>query len=209
MMSHITSKMLVVVVTLLGTVLGSCAFVQPSVLSSPRSDFISTTPMFANKGGGGLFGQDGVLSNIFGVANSNIENPKTIIEIPAKNVKIGALRFVLQIHLVAEQNKPQPKSWMVRQGDESGNLQIYYSDGTGMLSIQFQEYAISIQRHGERPSLQYQLQESLLLHSVLDELSNIAFGVADDDIEIDKRLLILQDDNSIDVARSTLPARQV
>jgi hypothetical protein len=204
-----------VIVALFWTIRESCAFVQPisSLTGSfERSDCSTKIPMFASTGeGGGLFGPNSIISNLVGSGgnNNNIQNPKILIQIPAKNVKIGALRFVLQIHLVGEQNKPIPKSWMIRQGDESGDLQIYFSDGTGMLSIQLQEYGITFQRHGERPSLQYQLQESVLLHSVLDELSNVAFGVADDNIEVDKRLLILQDSNAIDVARSKLPARQV
>jgi hypothetical protein len=145
------------------------------------------------------------LSGLFGTKN---QGPKTIIDIPARDVKIGALRFLLNIHLVGEQNKPEPKSWTTRQGEELGDLQVYYQDGTGMLSIQFQEYGIKMVRFGDNPSLQYQLQESVLLHSILDELSNVAFGVEDDGIEKEKRLLILKDDTAIDTARATLPAKK-
>lgn len=152
----------------------------------------------------GLFGQDSVLGGLFG----GKDGPKTIVDLPAKDIKIGALRFFLQVFLVGEQNKPEPKSWSTKQGDEAGELQVYYQDGTGMLSIRLQEYTISIVRHGERPSLQYQLQESVLLHSVLDELSSVAFGVAEDNIELEKRLLVLQDDASIERARKKLPARK-
>jgi hypothetical protein len=155
----------------------------------------------------GLFGDfsGGALSGLFGTKN---QGPKTIIDIPARDVKIGALRFLLNIHLVGEQNKPEPKSWTTRQGEELGDLQVYYQDGTGMLSIQFQEYGIKMVRFGDNPSLQYQLQESVLLHSILDELSNVAFGVEDDGIEKEKRLLILKDDTAIDTARATLPAKK-
>lgn len=183
----------------------SCdAFVPSSQFSAIAGSKLQTTTTCLN---GGLFGQDGagILGGIFGAKE---QGPKTVIELPAKDVKIGALRFLLQIHLVGEQNKPVPKSWMTRQGDEAGDLQVYYQDGTGMLSIQLQEYAITMVRYGERPSLQYQLQESVLLHSVLDELSNVAFGVADDNIELEKRLLILQDASAIDKAREKLPARK-
>lgn len=153
----------------------------------------------------GLFGNDGVLGSILGTGSGG---PKTVIEIPAKDVKIGALRFLLNIHLVGEQNKPEPKSWLTKQGDEAGDLQVYYQDGTGMLSIELQEYGIKMRRHGQKPSLQYQLQESVLLHSILDELANVAFGVEDDGIEAEKRLLVLQDDDAIDKAREKLPAKQ-
>jgi hypothetical protein len=192
------------------------AFVQPSSsTSSLQQRTISTAKPIVcmEEGGGGLFGKDGVFGNMFGNVMSNQQQePKTIVHIPTKNVKIGALRFVLQIHLVSEQNKPTPKTWMIRQSDEnSGELQIYYADGTAMLSILLQESSITIKRHGTRPSLQYQLQESVLLHSVLDELSNIAFGVGDDDdknIDVEKRLLVLTKSDDIDVARATLPTKK-
>jgi len=159
--------------------------------------------------GGGLFGDDGVLGNLLG-GSSKQQGPKTVIEVPAKNVKIGALRFLLNIVLVSEGNKPEPKSWLTKQGEDAGDLQIYYKDGSGMLSVEMREYGITMRRHGEKPSLQYQLQESVLLHTILDELANVAFGVEGDDadIETEKRLLVLQDDNDIDKAREKLPARQ-
>jgi hypothetical protein len=172
-----------------------------SFIAQGGSKLVQTTTFSSLRAG--LFGGDGILGGIFGS-----KGPKTVIEIPAKDVKIGALRFLLQIHLVGEQNKPVTKSWMTRQGDEAGDLQVYYQDGTGMLSIQLQEYAIKMVRYGERPSLQYQLQESVLLHSVLDELSNVALGVADDNVAQEKRLLQLLDDSAIESARAKLPARQ-
>ena len=158
--------------------------------------------------GGGLFGSDGVLGNLLGNSSSN--EPKTVLEIPAKNVKIGALRFLLNIVLVGEQNKPEPKSWLTKEGESSGELQVYYQDGTAMLSIEMQEYGITMRRHGQKPSLQYQLQESVLLHTILDELENVAFGVGgqEEDIEAEKRLLILRNDDAIDKARERLPALQ-
>ena len=198
------------IIALLFLIKDGCAFIP----FTSRS--VSSTNPFAvaaQRGGGGLFGQDGVLGNIFGNAMPNQQQgPKSIIEIPTKSVKIGALRFVLQIHLVSEQNKPEPKTWVVRQSDEnSGELQIYYTDGTAMLSILLQESSITMQRHGSRPSLQYQIQESVLLHSVLDELSNVAFGVDEDDdkkIDMDKRLLVLQNPDAIKVAQATLPVKK-
>lgn len=179
----------------------SDAFVSSTISLVQRSPVVLTTAHLVNgSNGGGLFG------NIFG--GSTAASPKTILDIPTKDVKVGALRFLLQILLVGEQNKPAPKSWVTRQGDDSGTLEVYYQDGSGMFSIQLQEYSITVQRHGARPSLQYQLQESVLLHTVLDELHNVAFGVEDDNIDGDKRLLILKENNAVDLARSKLPARQ-
>jgi len=179
--------------------------------SSRAAAAAATTNAKSSTALNGLFGDTGessssvggVLGNLFGGQQAG--GPKPLIDLPANDVKIGALRFLLQIYLVGEQNKPEPKSWMTRQGNE-GDLQVYYSDGTGMLSIGFQEYGITVTRNGAKPSLQYVLQESVLLHGVLDELENVAFGV--EDIEEEKRLLRLKDADAISKARETLPARK-
>lgn len=89
-------------------------------------------------------------------------------------------------------------------------LEVYYSDGTGVISVQFDgSYGIRIQRKGKRPSLQYMLQESVLLHSVLDELEAIAFGEGDGDVKDDERLLQFADgdEDVLSRARAKLPAR--
>lgn len=94
--------------------------------------------------------------------------------------------------------------------DVTEYLEVYYADGTGMLSVQFDDtYGIRIQRKGSRPSLQYMLQESVLLHSVLDELEAIAFGEGDGDVKEDDRLLQFAegDEDVLSRAREKLPAR--
>ncbi len=144
---------------------------------------------------GGLFGQEPVSNT-----------PKTVIDLPATHVKIGPLKFFLQIYLVAEQNKPVKGAWVLTSNEEKGSLDMYYKDGTGMFSIDIQETSIQINRNGQRPSLEYMLQESLLLHGLLGELNQIALEV--DDIAKEKRLLQLVDDNSIIKAQATLPARK-
>lgn len=83
---------------------------------------------------------------------------------------------------------------------------MFYKDATGMFSIDFTDCAIQVRRHGSSPSLQYQLQESVLLHGLLDELNTLAFGV--DDIDEEKRLLRLMDNDALDIARETLPAKK-
>eukprot|EP00529_Nitzschia_sp_RCC80_P028483 CAMPEP_0113473246 /NCGR_PEP_ID=MMETSP0014_2-20120614/17943_1 /TAXON_ID=2857 /ORGANISM="Nitzschia sp." /LENGTH=272 /DNA_ID=CAMNT_0000366003 /DNA_START=71 /DNA_END=889 /DNA_ORIENTATION=- /assembly_acc=CAM_ASM_000159 len=139
----------------------------------------------------------------------------SIVDIPAKAVKVGPTKFYLQIYLVGEQNTPTQGSWFLKPNDESGSLDMYFGDGTAMLSIDVQaDYGIKISRQGSRPSLQYMLQESVLLHGILDELEVLAFGTGDDDgkeIKAEDRLLQLDGENQADVfskARETLPARK-
>jgi hypothetical protein len=106
---------------------------------------------------------------------------------------------------VAEQNKPVKGSWALSNNEENGSLDMYYKDGTGMFSIGLEDNKIRIDRHGSRPSLQYMLQESVMLHGILDEINSIAFEVVD--IEQEKRLIQFVDDDAIANARRALPAR--
>jgi hypothetical protein len=170
--------------------------IQSSGLSS------STTKL--SVGGGGLFG------NLFGGPAKKEEdertaNPKAIMSFAANTVKVGALRFFLQIYLVGEQNKPSKGSWVLSTAS-GDTLDMYYKDGSGMLSIDLNDSGIQIFRKGQKPSLGYMLQESVMLHGVLDELHQIAFGT--EDIDPEKRLLQLTDLTAIDEARKALPARQ-
>ena len=145
-------------------------------------------------------------SNLFGSnkADADPNVPTILFEIPTTNVKIGALQFVIQIHMVSVGNKPEPGTWFPKQNSDGG-LDLYFKDGSGMCTIVVSEYNIKAERYGAKPSLQYLLQESVLLHSVLDELEKTAFGV--EDIEEEKRLLRLREKDGIDKARSVLPAR--
>jgi hypothetical protein len=173
---------------------------HPNVVSqkqeqSPKST-LSTTQLNVGNLFGGIFASN---------KEETEEGPKTIIDIPVTSLKVGPLKFYLQIFLVGEQNKPLPNSWVLNQNDDRGTLDYYFTDGTGMISIDCTEYQLKILRYGQKPSLQYVLQESVLLHSLLDELTTITFA---DDIEAEKRLLQLLDNTAFDKARGTLPARK-
>lgn len=176
----------------------------PSLSSSPHGNILRPTSSSALQIGnlfGGLFGQDrGGGDSDGGSAGAKV------LDIPANTVKIGPLKFYLQIFLVGEQNKPVKGAWTLNQNDDRGTLDMYYGDGTGMFSIDLKEYGIAVQRYGQRPSLQYVLQESVLLHAMLDELNQIAFEV--DDIDQDKRLLQFADPKALSKVRESLPARK-
>jgi len=191
-------------------------------------------------GGGGLFGRGGGTG--FGKSssaapkktsnnkpNDNLSEPdfssaQTLMEIPATQIKVGPLRFLLQLFLAGDvANRPTPKSWFIAQrgvdGDEQDDnkqsIEVYYQDGSGMVTIELQTDKIVISRVGARPSLVYQLQESVLLHSVLDELSRAAFDQPVDEhgrptgtvIEPSQRLLQLDNEKALEEARKTLTAR--
>ena len=91
-------------------------------------------------------------------------------------MKEGGLRFALNLHLVGQQNTPVKGSWLAHQGDD-GVLNMIFKDNTAMFSIRLREHVIVVDRfvNGKSPSLQYLLQESVLLHAVLDELHALAF----------------------------------
>ena len=153
---------------------------------------------------GGLFGGGGNDSS----SNNNSNGPNVVVDLPADEVKVGALKFFLQIYLVGEQNKPLPGSWALNQNDENQSIDMYYKDGTGMFSIKINEVSIQISRYGERPSLEYMLQESVFLHGILDEINELAYGTNEDDIEEDKRLIQFADTSIMEKAREGLPARK-
>ncbi|KAG7373076.1 hypothetical protein IV203_033800 [Nitzschia inconspicua] len=165
---------------------------------------VGTTTRTTTKTTLDLIGKN-LFGGIFAPQGESANGPKVILDIPTNNIKIGPLKFFLQIFLVGEQNNPLPNSWVLNQSDETETLDMYHTDGTGMFSIDIKEYGMTVKRHGQAPSLQYQLQESVMLHALLDEVEGIAFA---EDIDVEKRLLQLKDDNALQQARESLPARK-
>lgn len=142
---------------------------------------------------------------------------QVVLSIPASKVKTGALKFYLQIFIVGERNTPVKGSWTLNTNDKDGasasTLDVYYRDGTGMFSVIVSESSIVVERNGKRPSLEYLLQESVILHGLLDEVEAVAYGKDDEGklIDKEKRLLLFDDDednNAINKAREKLPAKK-
>ena len=81
-----------------------------------------------------------------------------------------------------------------------------------MLEITLSDTSIIFQRYGyPKPSLQYMLQESVLIHNVLDELEFVAYGIPEDiqtELNDNQRLLQLQDNTVLEKARAILPVRR-
>ncbi|CAJ1934500.1 unnamed protein product [Cylindrotheca closterium] len=176
--------------------------VNPTVFTTVAHSTSDVSLRMANLFGG-LFGNGGGSNN--GAASSN--GVETLFTLPTTKLKKGPLQFFLKIYLVAAQNEPTPGSWAIG-GDESNldSINAYYKDGTGMVSVVLNDNSIEIQRHGKSPSLQMVLQESLLLHGLLDELQSLA---ENEEVEAEKRLVQwVNGKKTVDDARSTLPARQ-
>lgn len=146
------------------------------------------------------------IGNLFGGGKQETSpEGTTVLDVKAKAIKVGGLRFFLNIYLVGQCNTPEQGTWLVRQ-DDDGNLDLYFKDGTGMLSVSMSEVEIKAARFGQKPSLKYMLNESIMLHGFLDELNALAFEV--EDIEEEKRLIRLNDPgDAIEIAREKLPAK--
>ena len=130
--------------------------------------------------------------------------PTRLFNIPAQSIKPGGLRVVLGFHLIGLQNTPDQGSWKANQASDTV-LDMVFRDNSAKFSITLGDEGISVDRYGT-PSLPYLLQESVILHSVLDEISSIA---NEGDIEAKDRLLQLDESaDAIEEARSTLPARK-
>jgi len=76
-----------------------------------------------------------------------------------------------------------------------------------MCTIAVTEDSITAARYGTSISLDYLLQETILLHSALDEITKAIFDVDDTVTEADRLIILVEDDNAIDRARKRLPAR--
>ena len=82
---------------------------------------------------------------------------------------------------------------------------MYYVDDSAMFSLNLSEKQLSVDRYG-KPSLQYLLQESLMLHGLLDEIQEFAFG-GEDIADKDRLLTLIDPENGIQNARGNLSAR--
>ena len=150
---------------------------------------------------GGLFGG---LGKKIEEPTPDLTIPMRVLEIPVQSLKKGGLRFVLGLHLIAQQGNPEKGSWRANQSSDTV-LDMYFKDNSAMFSVVLEDSQISVDRYGQ-PSLQYLLQESVVLHSVLDELNSYAF---DGEIAEESRLIQLEEPrDAIEKARGVLPARK-
>mmetsp|Transcript_19732 Transcript_19732/g.23681 ORF Transcript_19732/g.23681 Transcript_19732/m.23681 type:complete len:189 (-) Transcript_19732:145-711(-) len=179
-----------------------CAFLSFAAVLSSTSAF---SPVIS-KPSASVRLQSGLFGGLFGGSKPvDPDVPTRILEIPAKSIKPGPLRFFLGVYLVGEQNKPEPGSWQANTNAGDDIIELYYKDASAKTTVGLSEYGVTFDRVGA-PSLQYLLQESVLLHGLLDELNSLAFL---EDVEEDKRLIRIADPgDAIEKAREKLPARK-
>lgn len=139
----------------------------------------------------GLFGRDDDDEDLSGTR---------VLEIPVQSLKQGGLRFTLGLTLIGLQDKGM---WKATQTSDN-KLDVYFQDNSAMFQVVLEHNLIRVDRYGQ-PSLAYVLQESLVLHKMLDELNTLCI---EGDIESENRLLQLEDPGAIEKARDTLPARK-
>ncbi|KAL7455407.1 hypothetical protein ACHAWC_006953 [Mediolabrus comicus] len=151
----------------------------------------------------GLFGKKAEEPSSSPSSTADVSTSTQVFSIPVQSIKPGGLRFALGLHLIGLQNTPDKGSWQANQASDTV-LDMRFRDGSAMFSISLGDEGISVSRYGQ-PSLPYLLQESVILHSVLDEINSLA---NEGDIEEENRLLKLLDLDSIEEVRSTLPARK-
>lgn len=119
----------------------------------------------------------------------------------AKSMKPGGLRLFLSLHLMGQQNTPNKGSWKALQMEDGAALDMIFNDESGSLVLRFLDNKIAVDRVGKSPSLQYLIQESVILQGFLDELNTICF---EGDVEEGNRLLVLDEPGDwIERARGT------
>lgn len=166
----------------------------------------TSSPLWGGSGGGGLFGFE-KSKEVESPTESlppptDVSVPTTrVLEVPVSSIKRGGLRFALGLHLIGLEEKG---TWRPNQSSENV-LDMYFKDNSAMFKLIFDDDAIRVDRIG-RPSLVYLLQESMVLHSVMDELTTLCFN---NEISPENRLLQLKGSgDAIEKARSILPARK-
>jgi hypothetical protein len=139
-----------------------------------------------------------------------------LLKIPAKQLKPGGLRLFLMFYLLGMQNTPDVNSWKANQPvseeekEEEGAyvLEMYFTDGTGMIQIELSQGGdsgdvseVRVYRYGSLPSTAYLMQESVIVDGILDELHQCAF---DESVAPEHRLLIPEPKSAIEDAREAL-----
>lgn len=139
---------------------------------------------------------------------SDANAPTEIFTLPLPNgVDMEKALQAMGMYLVSRQNKPMIGAWKVSKYGDSA-LHVLFKDHSAMFSITYTKAPSSmvVERHtdtNKRASLQYMLQESVMLHAVLDEAMRLI-----SETELNGSSEIDLFNGGLSLARSKLPARQ-
>jgi len=148
------------------------------------------------------------IENFFDNNKGGDENETTVelFTIPFKSIKVGALRLLLTLHLMGQQNTPTKGSWKCRQQDDNHVVMQYMVDETSdtCLIIGISEKGVHVERRGTlAPSMKFLMQESILLQGLLEELDHVIYS---GDLQESDRLMVLKYPiDGLDKARENLP----
>mmetsp|Transcript_17736 Transcript_17736/g.25028 ORF Transcript_17736/g.25028 Transcript_17736/m.25028 type:complete len:220 (-) Transcript_17736:59-718(-) len=125
-----------------------------------------------------------------------------IFNIPVKSMKIGGARLYLSLYFMGEQNNPRKGSWKASQNEEGG-IDMFFHDRSAAIILTFSDDAVTVDRLGSAPSMDYLMAEAEVLNNLLDQLDEIA---GDETISERDRLICLKEPgNAIELARESLP----
>lgn len=133
-----------------------------------------------------------------------------VVSLPVNSIKPGGLRLFLMFYLMGMQNTPDKGTWIPNQPTTEDDVYVidcWFHDQSAVLTITLSEKeGVTIDRTGSNPSTAYMMQESVIIHGILDELEQCAF---DDTIAKPDRLLLLKEslfskEDAISKARETL-----
>jgi len=140
-------------------------------------------------------GDDGVIDSPEEIATTEI------FHLPAKKIKIGGLRLYLSLYFMGECNTPTRRTWRADQTPDGG-IDLYFRDRTGALILAFNDSGMSVSRLGSAPSMEYVMQESVMLRGMLNQLDEIT---GDDKIgEGDQLLSLVEPGDAIEKVRENL-----
>ena len=142
--------------------------------------------------------------------------PKELFTIPIpNNIDVSEMLQTVGAHLASP--KTNNGSWKINMYGEDTLHVLFTRDNSAMFSVEFgveldvesdyTDYSIVVERHtdGRKPaSLQYRLQESVMLHNVLDAILLITTTELSANKEKEQKYF----NSQVEMARSTLIARQ-
>jgi hypothetical protein len=139
--------------------------------------------------------------------NNNSNDTAVVFTVPARSVKVGALRLLLMLHLMGQQNSPAKGTWKCQQREEEDGEDVivmhFMVDQSASLSVIITDWGIKVKRRGITPSMQFMIQESILLQGLIDQLDHVLYS---DEVKEGNRLLVLKyPPDGLDKARAAIP----